>query len=305
MTGTALRAISLICMSVDWKQLADGARVEPGTRVKLHRDFDPGYKDDLGKDAGNKALAEAKKHLFELQDRFYASADRSMLVVLQAIDAAGKDSTIKHVMSGMNPQGVDVYSFKAPSSLEASHDWLWRHQIAAPALGRIAVFNRSHYENVTVTRVHPEMLWPKAATLHTSGIWARRFDQINNWERHLTENGTVVVKLFLNVSKKEQGKRFLERIDRPEKNWKFSPTDLAERERWDDYQHAFSEMLTHTSTDYAPWYVVPADHKWFSRLTTLSILLETLTTLDPHYPEVDEETRAALEDARASLVAES
>lgn len=290
---------------MDWQKLARKTLVKPDGDVDLGRDFDPGYKDgDLTKSEGAAILDEGKVELAELQDRFYAQADRSLLVVLQAIDAAGKDGTIKHVMSGVNPQGVDVTAFKAPSTLERSHDYLWRHQLVLPELGKIAVFNRSHYENITVTRVHPELLWPKSATLDTRGIWHRRYREINDWERHLTDNGTTIVKLFLNVSKDEQARRFAARIDDPAKNWKFSTSDMAEREHWDDYQHAFSEMLSHTSTDYAPWHVIPADHKWFSRLCTFAVLLETLRKIDPQYPTVDDAVRADLAEARKTLVGE-
>lgn len=290
---------------VNWTELA-ATRVEPGRRIRLGRDFDAARTDPgLNKKSGLAALEAAKQTLFDLQDRFYAQADRSLLIVLQAIDAAGKDGTIKHVMSGLNPEGVDVYSFKAPSAAERRHDYLWRHQLVLPELGRIAVFNRSHYENVTVTRVHPELLWPASAALDRKKIWRRRYEQINQWEKHLTDNGTTVVKLFLHVSRKEQGRRFLERIDRPEKNWKFSPADLHERAYWDDYRKAFNRMLTHTSTEHAPWHVIPADHKWFSHLSTLAVLIETLQRLDPQYPEVSAEVKAHLAEARRTLVDEA
>ncbi len=228
----------------------------PGTSIRRHDD-------KLRDDHGAAALADAKAALLDLQDRFFASAERALLIVLQAIDAAGKDGTIKHVMSGLNPpEGVDVYSFKAPSVTERAHDYLWRHQQVLPELGgRMAVFNRSHYENVLITRVHPETLWPRTPALNHPDVWTRRYRDINGWERYLTDNGTVIVKLFLNVSKQEQERRFLARIDEPEKNWKFSVDDLRERAFWDDYQHAFQDMLTHTSTEWAPWYVIPADHK--------------------------------------------
>lgn len=293
-------------MMVDWHKLAASTLVDPGTTVRLGRDFDAGRSDrTLGKAAGLAALDDAKAMLSELQDRFFAQADRSLLIVLQAIDAAGKDGTIKHVMSGLNPEGVDVYSFKAPSPAERAHDYLWRHQLVLPELGRIAVFNRSHYENVTVTRVHPEMLWPASAALTPKGLWKRRYRQINQWEKHLTDNGTTIVKLFLNVSKQEQGRRFLERIDRPEKNWKFSPADLRERGYWHDYRKAFNQMLSHTSTEHAPWHVIPADHKWFSHLSTLAVLIETLKALDPQYPEVSAEVKAQLAEAEKILLDET
>ncbi|GAB90559.1 polyphosphate kinase 2 family protein [Gordonia rhizosphera] len=292
-------------MSPNWNKLVRNTRVLPGRKVNLGKDFDPGSKDgDLDKAGGRAALAEAKSKLFALQDRFYAQADRSLLIVLQAIDAAGKDGTIKHVMSGLNPEGVDVFSYKAPTPVERMHDYLWRHQIQAPELGRIAVFNRSHYENVTITRVHPELLWPKTPELDDDDLWHRRFRQINDWERHLTENGTTIVKLFLNVSKEEQARRFLARIEQPEKNWKFSAEDMHEREYWDAYQHAFNEMLSHTSTKHAPWHVIPADHKWFSRLTTFAVLLETMEAMNPRYPTVSADTKAELAEAKKILEAE-
>ncbi len=290
-------------MSAQWRSLAEATRVTPRSTVDLARDFDPGRHDEqLGKDAGTAALAQAEAALLDLQDRFLAQADRSLLIVLQGIDAAGKDGTIKHVMSGLNPEGVDVYSFKAPSATERAHDYLWRHQTALPELGRIAVFNRSHYENVLITRVHPELLWPRTAVLDSGDIWQRRYRDINDWERYLTDNGTIIVKLFLNLSKSEQGRRFLARIDEPRKNWKFSPADLRERAFWDDYQGAFQDMLSRTSTDWAPWHVIPADHKWFSHLSTSAVLLETLRDLNPHYPQVDATAKAELAEAKKELL---
>lgn len=293
-------------MSVDYAAIAAATRVDPGREVRLHHDFDPGRHDaELGREKGNDALAAAKLELFDLQDKFYAQADRSLLIVLQAIDAAGKDSTVKHVMSGLNPEGVDVHSFKAPSATERAHDYLWRHQLVLPELGRIAVFNRSHYENVTVTRVHPDLLWPRTSAKPDKAIWHRRYREINEWERHLTENGTVVVKLFLHLSKEEQRVRFLARIDEQDKNWKVSPSDMTERAFWDDYTTAFSEMLSHTSTEYAPWHVIPADHKWYSHLSTFAVLLETMRRIDPRYPEVAPATLAHLGGIRKQLVSEA
>ncbi|MGO9040590.1 MAG: PPK2 family polyphosphate kinase [Mycobacterium sp.] len=290
-------------MPAQWKRLAEATRVKPGSKVDLAKDFDPGRHDQqLRKDHGAAVLADAKAALLDLQDRFFAQADRSLLIILQAIDAAGKDGTIEHVMSGLNPEGVDVYSFKAPSATERAHDYLWRHQSSLPELGRIAVFNRSHYENVLITRVHPETLWPRTAVLDAEDIWQRRYRDINDWERYLTDNGTVIVKLFLNVSKDEQARRFLERIDEPEKNWKFSVADLRERAFWDDYQRAFQDMLSHTSTDWAPWHVIPADHKWFSHVSTSAVLLETLRDLNPQYPQVDAAAKAELAEAKKELV---
>ncbi|WP_236147393.1 PPK2 family polyphosphate kinase [Mycolicibacterium sp. CH28] len=290
-------------LSVNWKALAQATVVQPGSKVDLAEDFDPGRHDkELAKQGGLAELAEASAALFDLQDRFFAQADRSLLIVLQAIDAAGKDGTVKHVMSGLNPEGVDVHSFKAPSATERAHDYLWRHQTVLPELGRIAVFNRSHYENVIITRVHPEMLWPHTAVLNSDGLWHRRYREINDWERYLTDNGTVIVKLFLNVSKDEQERRFLERIEEPEKNWKFSAADLHERAFWNTYQVAFQEMLTHTSTEWAPWHVIPADHKWFSHLSTSAVLLETLRALNPQYPTVSAEAKAELAEAKNELL---
>jgi PPK2 family polyphosphate:nucleotide phosphotransferase len=227
-----------------------------------------------------------------------------VLFILQGLDAAGKDSTIKHVMSGLNPKGVDVHNFKQPSPDELSHDFLWRYQRALPERGRIGVFNRSHYEEVLVLRVHPELLrgerLPRSAL--KGDVWKRRYRAINEWEQHLVESGVVVVKIFLNLSKREQAKRFLERIEDPEKHWKFSPSDIREREHWDEYQRAFNAMLSHTSTERAPWYVVPADHKWFARLAAAAILVRTLAEIDPRYPRVSEEVLQEMAAARAGLL---
>lgn len=290
-------------MSTDWSSLARSCLVKPGSTVGLGMDFDPGRTDPaIDKKAGEAALVHATTLLFEYQDRFYAQADVALLIVLQAMDAAGKDGTIKHVMTGLNPQGVDVFSFKGPSSDERAHGYLWRHQAALPSFGRISIFNRSHYENVLVTRVHPELLWPDTPAEARHGLWHRRYREINDWERYLVDNGTIIIKLLLNVSKGEQERRFLERIDEPDKNWKFSAADLHERAFWDDYTEAFSEMLSHTSTTWAPWYVIPADHKWFSHLSTSAILLETMRAIDPQYPAVDDTTKADLAKAKAELI---
>lgn len=225
--------------------------------------------------------------------------------MLQATDAAGKDGTIKHVMSGLNPEGVDVHSFKAPTSSERVHDYLWRHNLALPPLGRIAIFNRSHYENVLICRVHPDLVWPAPArSLPGGDLWCQRYREINDWERYLTDNGTVVVKIFLNLSNEEQERRFLARIEEPEKNWKFSADDLRERAFWKEYRKAFEEMINETNTKIAPWYVVPADHKWFSHLTTSAILIKTLRRLDPQYPTVSDAQRQALLQAKRDLLAE-
>jgi PPK2 family polyphosphate:nucleotide phosphotransferase len=230
-----------------------------------------------------------------------------VLVCLQALDAGGKDGAIRHVMSGVNPQGVHVHGFKVPSSEELRHDYLWRYARRLPARGEIVIFNRSQYEEVLVVRVHPENLerqrLPKEA-IH-GDIWRRRYRQINDWERHLSENGIRVVKLFLNLSKEEQRKRFLKRIDLPQKNWKFSAGDVSERQHWDAYQQAFSEMLSETSTKWAPWYVVPADRKWFARICVSAILAHTLIELDPHYPTTSPGRREELQDIKQGLEAEA
>jgi PPK2 family polyphosphate:nucleotide phosphotransferase len=225
--------------------------------------------------------------------------------VLQGIDAAGKDGTIKHVMSGVNPQAVQVTSFKQPSADELNHDYLWRCQRALPGRGKIGIFNRSHYEEVLVVRVHRELLAAERMPDPGDGIWERRYREINDWERYLTDNGFTVVKLFLNLSKEEQRTRFLKRIDLPEKNWKFSAADVQERGWWDDYQNAFSEMLSATSTRWAPWYVIPADHKWFARVCAAGVIVHTLVEIDPRYPVVSEDRRQQLQAVKRELEAEA
>ncbi|MEV3874890.1 polyphosphate kinase 2 family protein [Streptomyces sp. NPDC049906] len=278
-------------------------RVPPGTRVDLARDFDPRYKAHLKKRQGRELLRTGVELLAEYQARLAAQNTYGVLFCLQALDAGGKDGTIRHVMSGMNPQGVQVSSFKVPSVEELDHDYLWRYAHHLPARGDIAVFNRSHYEEVLVVRVHPDVLDRERLPPETRGkkLWKRRFRQINDWERYLTENGITVVKLFLNLSKEEQRTRFLQRIDRPEKNWKFSAADVRERRFWDDYQRAFSRMLSQTSTPWAPWYVIPADRKWFARICASAVLVHTLRELDPQYPTIGERAREDLRTARREL----
>ena len=278
-------------------------RVKPGSKVKLSRDFDPGYTADMKKAESVELLAEGRELLAEYQARLAAQDTWALLVVLQGIDAAGKDGTIRHVMSGVNPQGVRVHSFKQPSAEELDHDFLWRYAQRLPARGEIGIFNRSHYEEVLVVRVHPESSsarsCPKAAA--KGDIWKRRYREINDWERYLSDNGFRIVKLFLNLSKEEQRKRFLRRIDLPEKNWKFSAADVGEREHWDDYQTAFSEMLSHTSTEWAPWYVIPADHKWFGRLAAAAVIVNALMDIDPRFPRVSKAQREDLQKIRDTL----
>ena len=283
-------------------------RVKPGAKVTLSRDFDPRYKADFVKKKDGRDLLQTGVGLLaEYQQRLAAQDTYGVLVCLQALDAGGKDGTIRHVMSGVNPQGVHVSSFKTPSAEELDHDFLWRYAQRLPARGDIAIFNRSHYEEVLVVRVHPELLsrqkLPEEAK--DEDVWTRRYRDINNWERFLTDNGIKVVKLFLNLSKEEQRRRFLDRIDLAEKNWKFSLNDVNERRYWDDYQKAFSQMLSATSTEWAPWYVIPADRKWFARICVSAILAHTLMQIDPQFPVVGDEARASLVAAKAALEAEA
>jgi PPK2 family polyphosphate:nucleotide phosphotransferase len=278
-------------------------RVKPGSKVHLGKDFDPGYTAGWKKKDGVELLRTGITLLCDYQARLAAQDTYGVLVCLQALDAGGKDGTIRHVMSGVNPQGVHVSSFKVPSSEELDHDYLWRYARRLPARGDIAIFNRSHYEEVLVVRVHPENLDRQKLPPEAKGkdVWDRRYREINNWERYLADNGFKVVKLFLNLSMEEQRTRFLKRIDLPEKNWKFSAADVRERQRWDDYQEAFSEMLSATSTRWAPWYVIPADHKWFARICAGAILAHTLIAIDPHYPVVSAERRKQLLAVKGEL----
>lgn len=283
-------------------------RVKPGSKVTLERDFDPAFKAGLIEKAATETLLlEGVERLRYYQDRLAAQNSYGVVVVIQALDAAGKDGTVSHVMSGMNPLGVYAYSFKAPSTEELDHDYLWRCAKRLPARGEIAVFNRSHYEEVLAVRVHPEYLDREMIpeSCKKADIWKRRYREINNWERYLTDNGFRVVKLFLNVSRDEQRRRFLDRIEQPNKNWKFSPYDLAERDHWDEYQQAFSEMLSNTSTRGAPWYVVPADHKWFAHIVASAVIVHALAQIDPQYPAITEEAKQQLAKARVELGAEA
>jgi PPK2 family polyphosphate:nucleotide phosphotransferase len=251
-------------------------------------------------------LAQGVQWLAEYQDKLYAQDTYSVLIVLQAMDAAGKDGTIKHVMSGLNPQGTQVYSFKAPSAEELNQTYLWRNFKALPERGRIGIFNRSYYEEVLVARVHPEIVEHQKlpAELKDKKIWKRRFEEINQFEQYLVANGTIVLKFFLNVSKEEQRRRFLARLDLPEKNWKFSSADLRERGHWDEYQAAYEDMFNHTSTAWAPWYVVPADNKWFTRLAVGAVIYSTLRGLKLAYPTVDADKQQELLQAKAELEAD-
>jgi len=293
------------------KRIAEYAamfRVKPGSKVKLSRDFDPGFKADfVRKKDGAELLQRGIALLADYQARLAAQDTYGVLVCLQALDAGGKDGTIRHVMSGVNPQGVAVHSFKVPSAEELDHDFLWRYARRLPERGQITIFNRSHYEEVVVVRVHPENLDRQKLPEENTGpgIWTRRYREINDWERYLTDNGFRIVKIFLNLSREEQRTRFLKRLDLPEKNWKFSSHDLAERERWDDYQEAFSEMLTHTSTKWAPWYVIPADRKWFARLAAAVVVVHELMDIDPRYPTVSAAARRDLAKVKDVLVAQA
>ena len=283
-------------------------RVKPGAKVILARDFDPAFKAGVDKKKqGVELLQRGVEQLAEFQDRLAAQDTYGVLVVLQALDAAGKDGTISHVMSGVNPQGVSVHSFKVPSDEELDHDFLWRYAQRLPARGDIGIFNRSHYEEVLVVRTHPEILnrqkLPKAS--RKGDIWKRRYREINDWEHYLTDQGFRIVKIFLNLSKEEQRRRFLRRLDLPEKNWKFSAADAKERGYWDTYQKAFSEMLSHTSTEWAPWYVIPADRKWFARIAAGAVIIDTLMRIDPRYPTISAEQRQVLEATREALEAEA
>jgi PPK2 family polyphosphate:nucleotide phosphotransferase len=251
-------------------------------------------------------LQDGVKQLVKYQDKLYAQDTYALLIIFQAMDAAGKDGTIRHVMSGINPQGCQVFSFKAPSAEERDHDYLWRSAKSVPERGRIGIHNRSYYEEVLVCRVHPELLAAQQlpADCKGDGVWKRRFEEINNFERYLGDNGIVVLKFFLNVSKKEQKKRFLARIDLDEKNWKFSVNDARERTFWKDYMNAYEDVFTHTSTKNAPWYIIPADNKWFMRLAVAAIVGYTLDKLDLEYPRLTKEKKNELLEARKVLMAE-
>lgn len=276
-------------------------------KIDLKRDYNPDYAhDSIKKKDADELLAEGVEKLAAYQDKLYAQSTHALLLIFQAMDAAGKDSVIKHVMSGLNPQGTQVYSFKAPSSEELDHDYLWRNFKALPERGRIGIFNRSYYEEVLVVRVHPQILAGQSLPpeLKDDGIWARRYDEINHFEDYLAHNGISVLKFFLNVSKAEQKARFMERIDLPEKNWKFSIQDVKERGFWGDYQAAYEDMLNHTSTRHAPWHVIPADRKWFTRLAVAATIIAKFEEIDPQYPAVTEAHRQELVQARALLEAE-
>jgi PPK2 family polyphosphate:nucleotide phosphotransferase len=287
------------------RELIRPLRVAPGSSVRLSRDHDPGYTGGVKRQDGDALLSDGVQVLADYQDKLAAQNALGLLVVLQGIDASGKDGTIKHVMRGLNPQGVSVRSFKEPTAEEREHDFLWRYQVALPGRGRIGIYNRSHYEEVLVVRVHPELLSAEHLPELASGsIWDQRYRDINQWERYLVGNGIHIVKIMLNLSRREQAKRFLKRIDRPEKNWKFAASDVRERRYWQDYQQAFDTMLSATSTRWAPWYVVPADRKWFARLATAAIVADKLRAINPQYPAADPAAVGLMRQARDELVTE-
>jgi PPK2 family polyphosphate:nucleotide phosphotransferase len=263
------------------------------------------YGGKLEKSAGKKMLAEEKVKLRELQEKLYGDGSKSLLIVIQAMDAAGKDSLIEHVFGGVNPQGCEVTNFKTPSSKEYSHDFLWRHYIALPEKGKIGIFNRSHYESVLVCKVHPqynlsEKVWKTVDEIDAQ-FWKNRYESIRNFEKNLAANGTTIIKIFLNVSPNEQKKRFLDRINEPDKNWKFSLGDLPERKLWDQYMTAYEEAINETSKDIAPWFVIPADHKWFTRVAAIQIIIDALEKMDLKDPKLSDEALNGLEEAKKQL----
>ncbi|HTP80992.1 MAG TPA: polyphosphate kinase 2 family protein [Bacteroidota bacterium] len=279
--------------------------VPPGKRIRL-RNYDPAFTGGFKtKEDAVKRLTRDVDEIAKYQDVLYAQDIYAILMIFQAMDAAGKDGAVKHVMSGINPQGCQVYSFKAPSAEELDHDYLWRCMKALPERGRIGIFNRSYYEEVLIVRVHPEMLVRQKLPPMPKGkkFWKARYDEINDFERYLVRNGILVLKFFLNVSKEEQKRRFLKRIEDADKNWKFSATDSKERGFWDDYMEAYEEAFNHTSTPWAPWYILPADHKWFTRAVVSSILLKTLKSLRMSYPKVTQQHKAELAKIRRQLSA--
>jgi PPK2 family polyphosphate:nucleotide phosphotransferase len=290
------------------EKLVDPYRITKGKGFRL-KDIDPGDTGSLGserKPGAKEMLARGVRWMEEEQDKFYATDRYSMLLVFQAMDAAGKDGTIRHVMSGVNPQGCQVFSFKQPSMEDLDHDYMWRYQKCLPERGRIGIFNRSYYEEVLVVRVHEELLLRQKMPRHlvTRDIWKERLEEIAGFERYLARQGTVVLKFFLHVSRKEQKRRFLERLDLPEKNWKFSSADVTERGYWRDYMAAYEEAIRSTASREAPWYVIPADNKWFTRLVVAAVIVETFWKLELSYPRVDDAKKKDLAAARKALMGE-
>ncbi len=263
------------------------------------------YKGKINKDEAKQLLNIEKEKLYLLQEKLYADGSQSLLIILQGMDAAGKDSLVEHVFSGVNPQGCEVTSFKTPSTKEYSHDFLWRHYLALPAKGKIGIFNRSHYESVLVCKVHPEYnlsekVWSNVKQFDEK-FWENRYESIRNFEKHLANNGTKIIKIFLNVSKEEQKQRFLERIEEDDKNWKFSSGDVTERGFWNDYMKAYQDAIRETSTDYAPWFVIPADQKWFTRVAAIQIIIDALESMNLKFPELSGKDKDALKDSKHKL----
>lgn len=278
--------------------------IKENQKINL-KDFSTKYKGKTTKEEGEALLQTEKEKLHQLQEKLYADGSQSLLVVLQAMDAAGKDSLVEHVFSGVNPQGCEVTSFKTPSTKEYNHDFIWRHYLAIPEKGKIGIFNRSHYENVLVCKVHPEYVLSEKIWKNTQEIdekfWKNRYESIKDFEKHLARNGTKIVKIFLYVSKEEQKKRFLDRINEEEKNWKFSLGDLKERALFNEYMNAYEDAISETSKEHAPWFIVPADDKWFARLTAIQIITNALENMNLEYPELKPEEKKALEEAKIEL----
>ena len=285
----------------------DAFIIKPGSKISLKKDYDTAFTADYEEKSDAKIkLQNDIERLAKYQDILYAQNTYALLIIFQAMDAAGKDSTIKHVMSGINPQGCQVFSFKQPSSEELDHDYLWRSAKSLPERGRIGIFNRSYYEEVLVVRVHPKLFEKQQLPkdVKENHTWEQRFEEINNFEKYLVNNGIIILKFFLNVSKKEQKKRFMKRIELPEKNWKFSASDVRERGFWDDYMHAYEDTFRHTSTKWAPWYIIPADHKWFTRMAVADIICSKLKELKLKYPTVTEDHQRDILQAKEILSAE-
>ena len=271
------------------------------------KEHDPEFSGNFKKDEAVDLLNELSAEMSKLQEEMYAQNKHSLLIIFQAMDAAGKDSAIKYTMSGLNPQGCQVYSFKQPSPEELDHDFIWRHYKALPERGRIGIHNRSHYENVLVCKVHPEYVLNEgflAADSIDADFWEKRYESIRNFEKHISNNGTMIIKFFLNVSKNEQKKRFLERIDQPNKNWKFSSSDIDERALWDEYMQVYEEAINATSEDHAPWYIIPADKKWFTRIAISRIIIDTFKSMKLKQPELSDSEKLMLEECRERLLNE-
>jgi PPK2 family polyphosphate:nucleotide phosphotransferase len=289
------------------KNIIKKFKITEGEKFSL-KDFDPAYSNGFEKEDADEVLENLIKQTAELQSALYADNQYAVLIIFQAMDAGGKDSAISHTMSGLNPQDCEVFSFKQPGAEDLAHDFLWRTHKALPEFGRLGVHNRSHYENVLITKVHPELLLKeklpgiKSVKDVNKKFWKHRYESIRNFEKHLSDNGTVIIKFFLNLSKDEQKERFLQRIDEPDKNWKFSAADIHEREFWDDYMKAYEKAIQETATAQCPWYVIPADKKWFTRIAISTIILETLKDLKLEYPVLPKEEKEKLEEAKERLL---